>query len=352
MRPPPKAGLDGAWESPFLPAVIFKKIVYIFPGVRTNDSLLSSIAHFPSASSHPAHPPLGQRSTAQRCPSPATCRSRRELAAAAAAAATAAVGSSSRPPTPLQGRPRPQLRVSSTSATCAPRAARRSLLAPRSLPAPRPRPRSPSRPCSPHSLLAALSPCSPHSGHAPRYCPARPCSPFSPLSPLIVRPTAARHAPAAAVSRPQPTPLPASCSCLPDCPSHASDQPPARPSARPFVRPPVRPARPRCCCHPPPPPPTRFLDSSLPPSLASLAIAPVPQPGPARPVLRPRQLARLAGHPHATALQSVDLSTAQPSRPYQPWPPPTSPPPPPRHRQHRQQQIGTPVPPPRKVSLN
>ena len=34
---------------------------------------------------------------------------------------------------------------------------------------------------------------------------------------------------------------------------------------------------------------------------------------PARPVLRPRQPARLAGHPHATSLQSVDLSGGWPA---------------------------------------
>ena len=55
----------------------------------------------------------------------------------------------------------------------------------------------------------------------------------------------------------------------------------------------------------------------------------VPRPSPARPVLRPRQLARLAGNPHATALQSVDLATPLPSPTYQPWPPSTSPAPPP-----------------------
>ena len=128
-----------------------------------------------------------------------------------------------------------------------------------------------------------------------------------------VRPTAARHAPAAAVFRPtQPNPTqPHPCFLF----LLASLPPVMRPTSRPPVRPPARPTSPPAT---PPlllppavsPPPTRFLDSSLPPSLASLAVAHVSQPGLARPVLRPRHLARLAGHPHATALQSVDLTTA------------------------------------------
>ena len=96
---------------------------------------------------------------------------------------------------------------------------------------------------------------------------------------------------------------PASCFLLhacPTAPNHAYDQPTARPTYRPPATPPL------------------LLPHSLPrllhPSFTRLSCdAPVPRPGPARPVLRPRQPARLAGQPHATSLQSVDLSGGWPA---------------------------------------